>query len=252
MATKKKAPQKKTPDPINPDTGLSARQEEFARQYLVPSATQGNKLQDNDIPFNGTRAAIRAGYAESGAHVTATRLLKNAKVQAYMATLQKPAMEQFNITQERILQEMASLAFSNVLDFIHIDEGSGQAWIDITKCSRDQAAALSAFEVIELPPMKMVENGEEVTREVLKYKIKLHDKKPIIEMLAKREQMLEPDRLDVNVTQKLDEGDRMELAKRIAFMLRKAAEQKKKDTKTAKMGKAKAQIQKGDSNAKDD
>jgi len=243
MATKKKKPQKKTPDSINPETGLSSRQEEFARQYLAPTAPEGYKMQDNDVPFNGTRAVIRAGYSENGAHVTASRLLRNPKIQAYMATLRKPAMEQFQLTQERILQEMASLAFSNVLDFVNIDDNSGQAWIDIAKCSREQAAALAGFEVIEMPPVTMMENGIEVSREVLKHKIKLHDKKPILEMLAKREKMLEPDRLNVNVTEKMDETDRMELAKRIAFMLRKAAENKKKTTQAAKMGKAKAQVE---------
>jgi phage terminase small subunit len=47
---------------------LSLKREAFAIEYTVD--------------FNGTRAAIRAGYAESSAHVTASRLLKDAKVLA--------------------------------------------------------------------------------------------------------------------------------------------------------------------------
>lgn len=243
MSARKKKNEKKTPDDINPETGLSARQEEFARQYICPTPTDHYpKLVKEDVPFNGLRAAIRAGYAQSGAGVQATRLLKNAKIQMFMSKLQKPALDKFKITQERILQEMAALAFSNILDFINIDQQSGQAWIDITKCTREEAAALSAFEVIEMPPVKMVEHGDEVVREVLKTRIKMHDKKPILEMLARREKMLEPDRLEINLNQKLDETDRMEVAKAVAFMLRKAAEDKKKQVRTAKMGPAHAGV----------
>lgn len=232
MAVKNKKPQKKTPDPINPDTGLSARQEEFYRQYLAPTVTEHvKKLTELDVPFNGTRAAIRAGYAKSGAHVQATRLLKNAKGIAYMAQLQKPALDQFHITQERILQEMACLAFSNIMDFVQIDQETGQAWIDITKCSREQAAALTQFEVTELPPFKMVENGEEVFREVLRTKIKIADKRPVLEFLAKREGMTQPDRVDVNVNSKVNDEDKMDIAKRVAFMLRDATKGKAGDKK---------------------
>ena len=228
MAVKNKKPQKKKPDPINPETGLSARQEEFCRQYVAPTATEHYpKLTEDDRPFNGTRAAIRAGYAKSAAAVTANRLIRNDKIQAFMADVQKPALDQFNITQERINEELAALAFSNILDFIHICDRTGQAWVDITKCSRQQAAALQAFEVVELPPQTYVEDGEEVTREVLRTKIKIANKMPALEHLAKREGMTQPDRVDVNVKQKIDEEDRIDMAKRIAFMLRDAAEKKK-------------------------
>ena len=245
MAVKKKKPQKKTPDKINPDTGLSARQEEFARQYIYPTATDFYPtLKPEDKPFNGTRAAIRAGYAERSARITASQLLTKPNIQLYMSQIQKPAMDKFNITQERILQEMAALAFSNILDFVQIDEKTGQAWVDISKCTREQAAALSGFEVIEMPPVQIVEGGQEITREVLKHKIKLYDKKPVLEMLAKRENMLGPDTLDINVRNKMDDDDRMELAKSIAFMLRRASEDKKRREKVAKMGPAKATVKK--------
>lgn len=245
MSAKKKKTNKKPADPINPDTGLSERQEEFARQYICPTPTNiVPKLTDADKPFNATRAAIRAGYSAKTAHSAASRLLKNVKVQLYMAELKRPAQEKFKITRERVLQEMASLAFSNVMDFVTVCPQSGQAWIDISKCSREEAAALSKFEVTELPPQKMVEDGEEVTREVLRTKISMYDKKPVLEMLAKREDLLKPDMVDVNITGRMDDTDKMEIAKRVAFMLRQAAEEKKKEerAKTAKSGPAKAKV----------
>lgn len=245
MSAKKKKTNKKPADPINSGTGLSEKQEEFARQYICPTPTSVvPKLTEFDKPFNGTRAAIRAGYAEKSARGQATRLLANANIQLYMAELKRPAQEKFKITRERVLQEMASLAFSNVLDFVTVCPQTGQAWIDISKCSREEAAALSKFEVTELPPQKMIEGGEEVMREVLRTKIAFYDKKPVLEMLAKREDLLKPDMVDVNVTGKMDDTDKMEIAKRVAFMLRQAAEEKKKEERanTAKSGPAKAKI----------
>lgn len=47
---------------------LTIRQRKFVLEYL--------------IDLNGMRAAMRAGYAESGAHTEASRLLKNPKVVA--------------------------------------------------------------------------------------------------------------------------------------------------------------------------
>jgi len=235
MAIKKKNVKKKKPDKINPETGLSSRQEEFARQYLYPTATPiYKKLTKEDIPFNATRAAIRAGYSAKTAAQQASRLLRSVKIQLYISQVQKPALDQFEITQERILGELASLAFSNILDFVTIHEESGQAWIDITKCTREQAAALTQFEVVELPPLKMVDQGEEITREVIKTKIKIADKRSVLELLAKREGMFQPDKLDVNVTNKLNTEDKMDIAKRIAFMLRKAAVDKDKQEKGKK------------------
>ena len=140
-----------------------------------------------------------------------------------MQQLQQPALDQFEVTRERLTAEMASLAFSNIKDFVQEDEETGEAWIDITKCSREQAAALASFEVTELPPMKMVQGGEEVTREVIKTKIKTYDKRPALELLMKRLDMIKPEEVNHTVKLEMDDSERLELAKKMALMLRKAA-----------------------------
>lgn len=45
---------------------------------------------------NGTTAAIKAGYAQGGAHVTASRLLKNVKVRDYINELRQRRTEAIN------------------------------------------------------------------------------------------------------------------------------------------------------------
>lgn len=217
MASKKPITKKNTKLPINPVTGLTGQQEAFAREYLMP---QGKDAK----PFNGTQAAIAAGYSPKTAASQASRMLNNVKVQALLSELQAPALAKFEVTQDRIMSEISNMAFSNILDFVTIHEG--QAWIDLSKCTREQASALAAFEVIELPPFKMVQDGEEVVREVLKVKVKLWDKWPALEMLARRHDLVKPVAVDINHsgTVKVENG---ELARRVAFMLRKAVEDQK-------------------------
>lgn len=132
------------------------------------------------------------------------------------------------------MQELAFMAFGNISDFMKVNEETGEAWIDVSNASREQMAALSSFEVTELPPMKLVEDGEEVTHEVLKTKIKMSDKRPAIESLLKLQGMAEPEKVEVTVTQKLDSEDRIDMAKRVAFMLRKSAHEAEKAKSGAK------------------
>jgi phage terminase small subunit len=73
------------------------REETFAREYL--------------IDLNGTRAAIAAGYSRKGADVRAAELLGNSRVQALIETLTKDKFGKLDISAERILQELARLAF---------------------------------------------------------------------------------------------------------------------------------------------
>lgn len=203
--------------PIEPTTALTEKQQAFCREYLTD--------------FNATQAAIRAGYSRRSAKSIGNENLTKPDIQKYLATLQKPALEQFEVTQERIMLEITTLAFSNIFDFLHVCEETGIAWIDLTKCTRQQAAALSNLDIIEIPLQKFVEGGQEITHEVLRYKIRLHDKLKALECLMKRYSMTEPERVDVNVQHNfndMSQSERLELAQRIAFILRKAAEDKKK------------------------
>lgn len=63
------------------------------------------------IDMNGTQAAIRAGYSARSADVTASRLLANAKVQAYLSERRDDLQKTTQITQERVLLEFAKIAF---------------------------------------------------------------------------------------------------------------------------------------------
>lgn len=157
-------------------SGIKPRQEIFCREYVVS--------------LNGTDAAIRAGYSGRTAQVQSSRLLRNAMVQKRLAELKEQSIgrvksdTQYEISADRVLREVAFLAFSNMQDYITVKE-NGDAFIDLSRMSRDQAAALAAFEVIELPSQNIIEAGIELPRECVKVKIKMHDKMGALEKLMK-------------------------------------------------------------------
>lgn len=59
--------------------------------------------------FNGTRAAIRAGYAESGAHVQASRLLKQPKIQEELQRLIDERSEETKIDAAYVLRQAVKI-----------------------------------------------------------------------------------------------------------------------------------------------
>lgn len=76
---------------------LTPKQAIFIAEYLVDG--------------NATRAAIAAGVPEKSASVTASRWLKNRKIAALVATRQAQRAARLEITAERVLQELAKLAY---------------------------------------------------------------------------------------------------------------------------------------------
>ena len=84
-------------------TGKRRRWGEFVRHY----ASLGAK------PGAGAQAAIRAGYAPAGASVRAAELLAREDVRAALAEIMAPKLKKLDISAERVLAEIAALAFAD-------------------------------------------------------------------------------------------------------------------------------------------
>ena len=80
--------------------GLTARQARFVKEYLVD--------------LNGTQAAIRAGYAVSGADVQAVRLLGNARVKAAVDAGAAKQHAQLDLTAQKVLTELLGVGYAEV------------------------------------------------------------------------------------------------------------------------------------------
>ena len=83
------------------------------------------------------------------------------------------AEEAFAITTDRVLQELAAMAFANLADFITVDPDTGRPSIDMSGMTRRQAAALTEASCIVNP------KGGQTT------KIKISDKKAALELLGR-------------------------------------------------------------------
>ena len=86
--------------PYRPD---DERRTRFIHNYLTDSS-------------NAKQAAIKAGYAPKGAHVTASRLLRQPIVQEQIAAARERQAKKYNMTLDRIIEEMASIGFAPLDD----------------------------------------------------------------------------------------------------------------------------------------
>lgn len=129
------------------------------------------------IHFNGAKAAEEAGYSKKRAKVTACELLATAEVQKYLQGKKKKIAKKLEITQERTMQEIARLAFS---DIRKVFNGSGGI-IDPKNLDDDTAAIVASVEVFE----EFQGRGDEREQIGETKKVKLWDKTKALEMLAK-------------------------------------------------------------------
>ncbi len=117
---------------------------------------------------NATKAAIRAGYSPRSAHVTGSRLLKNAKVREAVDKATAAVFQNSVVDQARWLKEMETLGLSDMADFAQIagDEVSFTPSADLP-----EGASRAIQEITQKTTYTKL--GE---RQV-QIKIKLHDKK---------------------------------------------------------------------------
>lgn len=125
--------------------------------------------------FNGKQAAIRAGYAAPNAEVTASKLLRQAKVQAEVAKAQDARARRIGIDADRVLEEVRRLALSDVRGLFD-EDGNLRPLSELTD---EQAAAIAGVEVI----IKNAKAGDNQTDTI--HKIRVWDKPKSLEMLMK-------------------------------------------------------------------
>lgn len=76
------------------------------------------------LDFNGTRAAKAAGYTEKTAYSTASEILNIPEVQKYLQYLTSDRAKRLQVTADKIVQEIAKIAFANAEDLIDYFDGN--------------------------------------------------------------------------------------------------------------------------------
>lgn len=111
--------------------GLTPKQTRFVDEYLVD--------------LNATQAAIRAGYSAKTADAIGRENLGKPLVAAAVAARKKARAERTQITADRVLLELARIAFFDVRRLFR-EDGSMKAPHELDD---DAAAVLASLEVVE-------------------------------------------------------------------------------------------------------
>lgn len=136
---------------------LTPKQNRFVSEYLVD--------------LNATKAAIRAGYAEKTAAQIAYNLLRRGDVQEALQEARDVQEKRTNITSDRILRELARIAFADASDYAKVVSNGQLQAVELTPTedlSLDQRAALASIEETQFG-----------------IKVRTHDKVKALELLGK-------------------------------------------------------------------
>lgn len=155
---------------------LTEQQKRFVEEYL--------------IDMNGARAARAAGYSESAARETASRLLKKPEVAQAVREAREKLSERTEITQDWVLQRWAAIADVDKRAFFD-DTGRLRP---VSEWTREMALAVDGLDVTET-------EGEIAVKVS---KLKLSSSKAALDSIARHLGMFK-DKVEVSVDETLAE-----------------------------------------------
>ena len=145
---------------------LTPKQIRFVDEYMVD--------------FNATQAAIRAGYKAKTAHVIGAENLRKPKIAEEIARRQKDLQKRTEISQDRVVKELARIAFADASDYACIEtymyENKDGTLSPLQAVSPKDTGVLSDDQRAAIAGIKQGANGIE---------IKLHDKIKALELLGR-------------------------------------------------------------------
>jgi phage terminase small subunit len=150
---------------------LTSKQQRFVEEYL--------------IDLNATQASIRAGYSVDSAKEIGSENLSKPNIQEAIAKEMAERSKRTGINQDRIVMELARIAFVNPNNLINTKDASIKA-----NASEDDLACIQSVKVKSTKSA----NGAMTERE-----IKLNDKMKALELLGKHLGMWN-DKIDLNVS----------------------------------------------------
>ncbi len=137
------------------------------------------------IDLNQTQAAIRAGYSPLSAKDTAVRLMKDKEVQKAIAIAMANRSKRTGISQDRVIEELAKIAFVNPIDFLDMENGGV-----LKTATREDTACISSVKIKEV-------SGDVYSQEK---EVGLYNKLKALELLGKHLGMFDDRLKDVDNT----------------------------------------------------
>ena len=162
---------------------FTPKQKRFVEEYL--------------IDLNATQAAIRAGYSPDTAKEIGAQNLTKLNISAAIAKAMAERSKRTGVNQDRIVLELAKIAFVNPAEFTDVENGA-----ILGNASPDDTAAIQSVKVKRFS----TKDGDGTERE-----IRFHDKLRALELLGRHVGMWN-DKLNVNVNLPVFIGGEDELA----------------------------------------
>lgn len=157
------------------------RYEEFAQHYT--------------LCWNACEAYERCSWTQTtnrrSSQSASTSMLKNKHVQAAIAKIQVEQRKRYEATAERVIQEWAVIAFSNISNYVEWKDGK----IKLKDSALLDETISRPIESLEIRT-RVTESGAEVTT----CKAKLWNKIAALEALSKHFGLYVPEKHDVNIT----------------------------------------------------
>lgn len=147
---------------------MTEKQKIFADEYLIDlNATRAYKVAYPRVKNDETAAAAAA------------RLLKNVKVVTYIEKRMQDRQKRTEVTQDRVIEELAAIAFARATDFAQIVNGN-VVLTDTADLTESQTKAIAG-----------IKEGK------FGIELKLNDKEKALELLGRHLGMFK-DRLEVS------------------------------------------------------
>ena len=138
---------------------LNFRQKKFIQYYLAGKSAY--------------ESAILAGYPKSSANVASVYVLGHPAVAAEINRKLSKKFKELDVTADKLFDEVSRIAFANILDFVEVQPDGGFK-VALDKVERYLGSAI-----------------QEISHDQMgRVKIKLADKKPALELLARMMKLL--------------------------------------------------------------
>ncbi|MBV7408755.1 terminase small subunit [Maritimibacter sp. DP1N21-5] len=157
---------------------LTEKQARFVDEYL--------------IDLDGKNAAVRAGYAEKHAASQASAMLKQPHIIKHLNARRAARNERVEVSQDRVLMEIARVAFANYRQFIRI-ANDGLPYFDFSTIGED-AEIMAAVAEITVEEFTLGRGDD--AREAIRTKVKLHDKLSALDKLMRHLGLYNADKSD--------------------------------------------------------
>lgn len=95
---------------------MTDKQRKFCDEYL--------------IDLNAEKAAIRSGYSEKYARGNAHKLVANSCIAKYIESRKKDREKRVEVTQDRVIEELAYIAFAKASDYARVIEKDAMVEVD--------------------------------------------------------------------------------------------------------------------------